>query len=138
MTVTSSLSEFSSDPQVGGLYSSPQQQTVDMSSSPPQPVPSTGYDFNNFGFKNVVDNFDISPVKGPIYSLPTFHANDNTAGAYTMPDPFTASNGSNSSDLSDLSLSDISLVDNDFVSPTTFDQGGFGLSFGTGADGMQP
>ncbi|KAI6922680.1 hypothetical protein KC355_g17047 [Hortaea werneckii] len=138
MTVTSSLSEFSSDPKVGGLYSSPQQQTVDMSSSPPQPVPSAGYDFNNFGFKNVVDNFDISPVKGPIYSLPAFNGNDNTAGAYAMPDPFAASNGSNSSDLSDLSLSDISLVDNDFVPPTTFDQSGFGLSLGTGADGMQP
>ncbi|RMZ10829.1 hypothetical protein D0862_03145 [Hortaea werneckii] len=93
MTVTSSLSDFSSDLQVGGLYSSPQQQTVDMSSSPPQPVPSTGYDFNNFGLKNVVNNFDISPVKGPIYSLPTFNGNDNAAGAYTLPDPFAAGNG---------------------------------------------
>ncbi|GAB1732267.1 hypothetical protein NU195Hw_g1056t1 [Hortaea werneckii] len=136
MTVTSSLSELSTDPQVGGLYSSPQQQLVDMSSSPPQPVPFGGYDFNNnFSFKNVVNNFDISPIKGPIYPLPTFNNNDNTAGAFTMSDPFTGSNGSNSSDFSDLSLSDTSLPNNDLVPPTTFDQGGFGLSLGIGADG---
>ncbi|KAI7384605.1 hypothetical protein KC336_g18157 [Hortaea werneckii] len=134
-TVSSSLSEFSTDPQVGGLYSSPQQQIVDMSSSPPQPVTSGGYDSNNFGFKNVVNNFDISPVKGLIYPLPNFNGNDSTAGAFTMPDPFAASNGSNGSDFSDLSLSDISLPDNDVVPPTAFNQGGFDLSLDTGADG---
>ncbi|KAI7483208.1 hypothetical protein KC351_g5252 [Hortaea werneckii] len=135
MTVSSSLSEFSTDPQVGGLYSSPQQQIVDMSSSPPQPVTSGGYDSNNFGFKNVVNNFDISPVKGLIYPLPNFNGNDSTAGAFTMPDPFAASNGSTGSDFSDLSLSDISLPDNDVVPPTAFNQGGFDLGLDTGADG---